>query len=57
MASDIRRVVTGRNADNKALVLFDSRLPLAPGPYSLASTNMWITDAYPPFAPMDSKHP
>ena len=48
MASDIRRVVTGLDANNKAVVLFDSRLPLAPGPYGLASTNMWITDAYPP---------
>jgi mannose-6-phosphate isomerase-like protein (cupin superfamily) len=48
MASDIRRVVTGLDADNKAVVLFDSRLPLAPGPYGLASTNMWITDSYPP---------
>jgi len=48
MASDIRRVVTGLDADNKAVVLFDSRLPLSPGPYGLASTNMWITDSYPP---------
>ena len=48
MASDIRRVVTGLDANNKAVVLFDSRLPLAPGPYGLASTNMWVTDSYPP---------
>jgi len=48
MASDIRRVVTGLDANNKAVVLFDSRLPLAPGPFGLASTNMWITDSYPP---------
>jgi mannose-6-phosphate isomerase-like protein (cupin superfamily) len=48
MASDIRRVVTGLDANNKAVVLFDSRLPLASGPYGLASTNMWITDSYPP---------
>ncbi len=48
MASDIRRVVTGLDADNKAVVLFDSRLPLAPRTYGVASTVMWITDAYPP---------
>jgi naringenin degradation protein FdeH len=48
MASDIRRVVTGLDANNKAVVLFDSRLPLAVGPYGLASTNMWITESYPP---------
>jgi mannose-6-phosphate isomerase-like protein (cupin superfamily) len=48
MASDIRRVVTGLDANNKAVVLFDSRLPLAPGPYGLTSTNMWITESYPP---------
>ena len=48
MASDIRRIVTGLDANNKAVVLFDSRLPLASGPYGLASTNMWITDSYPP---------
>src|SRR5262249_31404904 len=46
MASDIRRVVTGLDANNKAVVLFDGRLPLAPGPYGLASTNMWITESY-----------
>ena len=31
-ASDIRRVVTGLDADDKAIVLFDSRLPLQAGP-------------------------
>jgi len=48
MASDIRRVVTGLDANNKAVVLFDSRLPLAPRSYGVASTVMWITDSYPP---------
>jgi mannose-6-phosphate isomerase-like protein (cupin superfamily) len=47
-ASDIRRVVTGLNANNKSVTLFDSRVPLASGPYSLASVNLWITDSYPP---------
>jgi mannose-6-phosphate isomerase-like protein (cupin superfamily) len=48
MASDIRRVVTGLDANNKAVVLFDSRLPLAPRPSGVASANVWITDSYPP---------
>ena len=49
-AEDIRRVVTGVGDSNKAVVLFDSRLPLkaAPGPYPFISTNLWITDSYPP---------
>jgi mannose-6-phosphate isomerase-like protein (cupin superfamily) len=46
-ASDIRRVVTGLDADNKAIVLFDSRLPLQAGPYGLQSTNLWVTSSYP----------
>jgi mannose-6-phosphate isomerase-like protein (cupin superfamily) len=49
-ADDVRRVVTGLDHNNKAVVLFDSRLPLtpAPGPYPFTSTNLWITDSYPP---------
>jgi mannose-6-phosphate isomerase-like protein (cupin superfamily) len=47
-ASDIRRVVTGLDTDNKASTLFDSRLTLKPGPYGLAALNLWITDTYPP---------
>jgi hypothetical protein len=47
-ASDIRRVVTGLDANNKSVTLFDSRVPLASGAYSLASVNLWITDSYPP---------
>ena len=46
-ASDIRRVVTGLDANSKAIVLFDSRLPLNPGPYGIAGLNLWITDSYP----------
>lgn len=30
-AADIRRVVTGLDANNKAIALFDSRLTLNPG--------------------------
>jgi mannose-6-phosphate isomerase-like protein (cupin superfamily) len=46
-ASDIRRVVTGLDANDKAVVLFDGRLPLAIGQYGLKSTNLWVTDSYP----------
>jgi len=46
-ASDIRRVVTGLDANNKAVVMFDSRLPLQSGPYGLTSTNLWVTHSYP----------
>ena len=48
IASDIRRVVTGLDADNKASTLFDSRVPLKPGPYGIAAVNLCITDSYPP---------
>src|SRR5882724_13257401 len=46
-ASDIRRVVTGIDANNKSIALFDSRMTLAPGPYGLNSTNLWVTNTYP----------
>ena len=46
-ASDIRRVVTGLDANNKAVVLFDGAMPLKPGKYGLNSTNLWVTDSYP----------
>jgi mannose-6-phosphate isomerase-like protein (cupin superfamily) len=46
-ASDIRRVVTGLDADNKAVVMFDSRLPLQAGPLGLHATNLWVTNSYP----------
>ena len=48
MPSDIRRIVTGLDANNKTVVLFDSRMPLAARPSGVASTNLWITDCYPP---------
>jgi mannose-6-phosphate isomerase-like protein (cupin superfamily) len=47
-ASDIRRVVTGLDANNKAVVQFDERIPLAPGPFGISGLNLWITDSYPP---------
>ena len=46
-ASDIRRVVTGLDADNTAVVMFDSRLPLQAGPFGLQSANLWVTNSYP----------
>jgi mannose-6-phosphate isomerase-like protein (cupin superfamily) len=46
-ASDIRRVVTGLDANDKAVVMFDSRMPLQTGPYGLKSTNLWVTNSYP----------
>jgi mannose-6-phosphate isomerase-like protein (cupin superfamily) len=44
-ATDIRRVVTGLDERNHAVVLFDSRIPLTG---QLPSANFWITDSYPP---------
>jgi mannose-6-phosphate isomerase-like protein (cupin superfamily) len=44
----MRRVVTGLDDKNHAVVLFDSAMPLkaiAPG---VIATNFWITDSYPP---------
>ncbi|HET7886218.1 MAG TPA: cupin domain-containing protein [Bradyrhizobium sp.] len=46
-ASEIRRVVTGLDADNKAVVLFDSQMPLQAGPLGLKATNLWVTNSYP----------
>ncbi len=46
-ASDIRRVVTGLDANDKSVVMFDSRLPLQSGPYGLNATNLWVTTTYP----------
>lgn len=46
-ASEIRRVVTGLDANDKAIVLFDSRVPLRAGPFGLQATNLWVTNSYP----------
>jgi hypothetical protein len=48
VATDIRRVVTGLDDNNHAVVLYDSRVPLTSAPFGIASTNFWITDSYPP---------
>ena len=46
-AADIRRVVTGLDTNNKAIVLFDSRMTLSPGKSGIPQTNLWMTDASP----------
>jgi mannose-6-phosphate isomerase-like protein (cupin superfamily) len=46
-ASDIRRVVVGLDANDKSVVMFDSRMPLKSGEYGLNSTNLWVTNTYP----------
>ena len=47
-AADVRRVVTGLDAANKAGVLFDARLTLNPGKSGIPAANVWITDSSPP---------
>jgi mannose-6-phosphate isomerase-like protein (cupin superfamily) len=46
-ASEIRRVVTGLDANDKSVVMFDSRMPLQPGPYGLQAANLWVTNSFP----------
>ena len=46
-ASDIRRVVTGLDADKKAIVLFDSRVNLELRKSGNQTANLWITDSCP----------
>jgi mannose-6-phosphate isomerase-like protein (cupin superfamily) len=46
-ASDIRRVVVGLDANDRSVVMFDSRMPLKPGQFGLNSTNLWVTNSYP----------
>jgi hypothetical protein len=48
LADDIRRVVTGLDANNHAVVLFDSKIPLKADSPVISSTNFWITDQTPP---------
>ncbi len=48
VADDVRRVVTELDDNNHAVVIFDSRVPLQSGPFGISSTNLWITDSYPP---------
>ena len=47
-ASDIRRIVTGLDTNNKAIVLFDTRETINVGKTGNGSLNLWITDTSPP---------
>jgi hypothetical protein len=44
-AADIRRVVTALDRNDKAIVLFDSRVMLEPG--NAPSAKLWVTDTAP----------
>jgi naringenin degradation protein FdeH len=44
----MRRVVTGLDDKNHAVVLFDSAIPLKAVAAGIIATNFWITDSYPP---------
>jgi len=44
----MRRVVTGLDDKNHAVVLFDSAMPLKAVAPGIIATNFWITDSYPP---------
>jgi len=44
----MRRVVTGLDDQNHAVVLFDSMMPLKAVAPGIMATNFWITDSYPP---------
>ena len=46
-ASDIRRVVTGVDANNKSNAILDSKIALAPAPNDLNWAHLWVTDSYP----------
>ena len=47
-AQETRRVVTGLDDRNHAVVLFDSAMPLKDIGPGIKATNFWITDGYPP---------
>ena len=47
-ADDVRRVVTGLDDKNHAVVLFDSLIPIKQDSPVISSTNFWITDSTPP---------
>jgi mannose-6-phosphate isomerase-like protein (cupin superfamily) len=46
-ASDIRRVVTTLDANDRSTTLFDSELPLLVGKSGNGSANLWVTDSDP----------
>jgi quercetin dioxygenase-like cupin family protein len=47
IASDIRRVVTGPDANNDSAAMLDSRVTLAPLSNDLNLAYLWVTDSYP----------
>ena len=47
-AQEMRRVVTGLDERNHAMMLFDGKIPLKPVAPGIIATNFWITDSYPP---------
>jgi naringenin degradation protein FdeH len=47
IASEIRRVVTGLDANNNSSAMLDSRVKLAPMSNDLNLANLWVTDSYP----------
>jgi mannose-6-phosphate isomerase-like protein (cupin superfamily) len=47
-ATEIHRVVTGLDANDRSTALFDSVETLRAGASGLPSMNLWITDSYPP---------
>jgi mannose-6-phosphate isomerase-like protein (cupin superfamily) len=47
-ASEVHRVVTGLDADNRSTALFDSVLQMRSGASGTPSANLWITDSAPP---------
>ena len=46
-AFDVRRVVTGIDADNKSNAILDSKITLAPALNDLKWAHLWVTDSYP----------
>jgi len=47
-ATEIHRVVTGLDANDRSTTLFDSTETLNAGASGLPAKNLWITDSYPP---------
>ena len=45
-ASDIRRVVTGLDANNKSVVMFDTRMPLQSGPLGLSASSVPVPQRF-----------
>ena len=46
-ASEVRRVVTGLDASNKAVALFDGNIVLDPAKSGVPGANLWVTDSSP----------